>query len=60
VRTKSALSQLTAKPMVFKLVMAAAKTWRRLQGQDLLPKVIEGVTFRDGVEETTTSNQRAA
>lgn len=46
--------------MVFKLVMAAAKTWRRLQGQNLLPKVIEGVTFRDGVEETPASNQRAA
>lgn len=60
VRTKGALSQLTAKLMVFKLVMAAAKTWRRLQGQNLLPKVIEGVTFRDGVEETPASGQRAA
>jgi putative transposase len=60
VRTKGALSQLTAKLMVFKLVMAAAKTWRRLKGQNLLPKVIEGVTFRDGVEETPTSGQRAA
>jgi putative transposase len=60
VRTKGALSQLTAKLMVFKLVIAAAKTWRRLKGQNLLPKVIEGVTFRDGVEETPTSGQRAA
>jgi hypothetical protein len=30
VRTKGALSQDTARLMVFKLVMAAAKTWRRL------------------------------
>jgi putative transposase len=60
VRTKGALSQLTAKLMVFKLVIAAAKTWRRLKGQNQLPKVIEGVTFRDGVEEPSTSNQRAA
>lgn len=60
VRTKGALSQLTAKLMVFELVMAAAETWRRLHGQNLLPKVIEGVTFRDGVEETPTSSQRAA
>lgn len=60
VRTKGALSQLTAKLMVFKLVTAAAKTWRRLQGQNLLPKVIEGVTFHNGVEETTTSSHRAA
>jgi len=60
VRTKGALSQLTAKLMVFKLVIAAAKTWRRLKGQNQLPKVIEGVTFRDGVEEPSTSSQRAA
>lgn len=60
VRTKGALSQLTAKLMVFKLVIAAAKTWRRLKGQNQLPKVIDGVTFRDGVEEASTSSQRAA
>jgi hypothetical protein len=33
-----------------RLVMAAAKTWRRLQGQNQLPKVIEGVKFRDGIK----------
>ena len=36
--------------MVFKLVMAASKSWRRLQGQNQLPKVVSGVTFRDGIE----------
>jgi putative transposase len=60
VRTKGALSQHTALLMVFKLVMAASRTWRRLKGQNQLPKVITGVTFRDGVEVTTTSEQRAA
>ena len=50
VRMKGALSQDTARLMVFKLVMAAAKTWRRLQGQNQLPKVIKGVKFRDGIE----------
>ena len=60
VRTKGALSQSTAKLMVFKLVMAASKTWRRLKGQNQLPKVITGVRFKDGVEETPTSDQRAA
>ena len=50
VRMKGALSQATARLMVFKLVMAAAKTWRRLQGQNQLPKVIKGVKFRDGIE----------
>jgi transposase-like protein len=33
VRMKGALSQDTARLMVFKMVMAASKTWRRLKGQ---------------------------
>ena len=60
VRTKGALSQDTARLMVFKLVMAAAKTWRRLKGEDQLPKVVQGVTFRNGVEVTNTPAQNAA
>jgi putative transposase len=60
VRTNGALSQDTARLMVFKLVMAAAKTWRRLNGENQLPKVIRGVTFRDGVEVTDTPAQTAA
>jgi len=50
VRMKGALSQDTARLMVFKLVMAASKTWRRLQGQNQLPNVIQGVKFQDGIE----------
>jgi transposase-like protein len=60
VRTKGSLSQDTARLMVFKLVMAAAKTWRRLKGENQLPKVIQGVTFRNGVEVTSTPEQTAA
>lgn len=33
VRTKGSLSSTTAKLMVFKLVIAASKTWRRLKGE---------------------------
>ncbi len=46
--------------MVFKLVMAAAKTWRRLRGENQLPKVVQGVTFQNGVEVTNTPEQSAA
>ena len=60
VRTKGALSQDTARLMVFKLVMAASKTWRRLKGENQLPKVVQGVTFRNGVEVTDTPAQHAA
>ena len=60
VRTKGALSPVTAKLMVFKLVMAAAKTWRRLKGEKLLPKVVAGVTFKDGTEVIDVPADRAA
>lgn len=60
VRTKGALSPITAKLMVFKLVMAAAKTWRRLMGENLLPKVVAGVTFKDGTEVINVPADRAA
>jgi transposase-like protein len=60
VRSKGALSQDTARLMVFKLVMAAAKTWRRLKGENQLPKVVQGVKFTDGVEVTGTPAQSAA
>ena len=45
-----ALSAKTAKLMVFKLVNAAAKTWRRLKGENQLPKVVQGVKFQNGIE----------
>lgn len=60
VRTKGALSPTTAKLMVFKLVMAASKTWRRLKGENQLPKVVAGVTFRDGTEVVASPDHRAA
>ena len=57
---KGALSQHTARLMVFKLVTAAAKTWRRLKGENQLPKVVQGVKFTNGVEVTNTPAQSAA
>jgi len=44
----------------FKLVMAAAKSWRRLKGENQLPKVVQGVTFNNGVEVINTPTQSAA
>ena len=59
VRTKGALSQKTATLMVFMLVQAAAKTWRRLKGANQLPRVIEGVTFIDGVAASDAETRAA-
>jgi putative transposase len=50
VRTKGCLSNKTALAMIFKLAQAAEKTWRRLDGQNQLPKVILNVKFNDGIE----------
>jgi putative transposase len=60
VRVKGALSQDTAKLMVFKLITAAAKTWRKLKGENQLPKVIQGVKFRDGIEVSVPTSHSAA
>jgi putative transposase len=46
--------------MVFKLVMAASKSWRRLKGENLLPRVIAGIKFTDGVAADLIANQDAA
>jgi putative transposase len=36
--------------MAFKLIEGAQKTWRRLDGQNLLPKLIANLKFKDGIE----------
>ncbi|MCP3477729.1 IS256 family transposase (plasmid) [Bradyrhizobium sp. CCGUVB1N3] len=59
-RTKGSLSPKTAKLMVFKLIDAASKTWRRLKGTNQLPKVIAGVKFTDGIEVIPTAESHAA
>lgn len=60
VRTKGALSQKTAKLMVFTLVQAAARKWRRLKGANQLPLVVEGIIFNDGVASRDADKSRAA
>ncbi len=46
--------------MVFKLVTAAARTWRRLKGENQLPKLLAGVRFQDGTEVAEPASTRAA
>ena len=50
IRSKGCLSNGTALAMVFKLVEGAQKSWRRLDGHNQLPKIIQGVKFADGLE----------
>jgi putative transposase len=59
-RSKNCLSNKTALAMIFKLAQAAEKSWRRLKGYNLLPKVILGVEFNDGIEVVRSQSQTAA
>jgi putative transposase len=56
IRSKGCLSNKTALAMVFKLVDAAQKSWRRLDGHNQLPKLIQGVRFTDGIEVAANSD----
>lgn len=47
-QTKGCGSRLATLTMVFKLTRAAENRWRKLNGSQLLAKVIEGVIFKDG------------
>ena len=50
-RTKGCGSRTACLTMVFKLARCAEKHWRRLNGKELIPEVIQGVNFVDGVKE---------
>jgi transposase-like protein len=50
IRSKGCLSNRTALAMVFKLVEAAQKSWRRLDGHNQLAKLVLGVKFTNGLE----------
>ena len=57
VRTKGTLSRQTVKLLIFKLVQAAAKPWRRLKGANQLPMVTRGVTSTGGVAANATATR---
>jgi putative transposase len=59
-RTKGCLKRNTAMVMVFKLIKEAEKRWLRLRGGNQLPKVIQGITFTDGLEIIETQTKNAA
>jgi transposase-like protein len=50
-RTKGCGSRQATLTMVWQLARAAQKGWRRLNGSELLGKVIEGVVFLDGEQQ---------
>lgn len=51
-RTKGNGSRKACLTMLFKLAQSAEKRWRVLDGSQLLPDVIQGAIFQDGVRQT--------
>ena len=60
IRSKGCLSNTTALAMVFKLVDAAQKSWRCLDGRNQLPKVVLDAKFSDGLEAVGTADRPKA
>ena len=58
VRAKVAPLQEKARLMVFKLV--AARTWRKLKGENFLPGIVQGVRFANGIEVEQPLSRHAA
>jgi putative transposase len=48
-RTKNCVSRNTLLGLVFQLALTAEKSWRKLGGFKLLPEVIRGIRFQDGI-----------
>jgi transposase-like protein len=49
-KTKGCLSRQTALAMTHQLMLSAKKKWRKLDGQNRLPEIIQGIEFRDGIK----------
>jgi len=54
-RSKNCLTRNTAMAMVFKLLIAAEKRWRGVDGKHLLPRIQQGAKFNDGIEQAISS-----
>lgn len=65
-RTKNCVSRNTLLGLVFQLALTAEKSWRKLGGFKLLPDVVRGVRFKDGIavvdqpDETEDEQQKIA
>ena len=58
-KTKGSGSRAACLTMVYKLMESASRHWRALNGSSLLPEVIQGVPFRDGVRKETEEKSAA-
>jgi transposase-like protein len=58
-RTKNCVSRNTLLGLVFQLALTAQKSWRKLGGFKLLPAVVQGIRFVDGLRVTDQTPSEA-
>jgi putative transposase len=56
--TKGAGSKKAALAMAYKLLDAAQERWRRFNGHELVAEVLDGATFKDGIEVEDTNYEK--
>ena len=50
-KTKGCLSRKTGLAMAFRLMISAQDKWRKLDGANRLPEIVQGIEFRDGIKQ---------
>jgi len=50
-KTKGCLSRKTGLAMTFKLMISAQAKWRKLDGANRMPEIIQGIEFKDGIKQ---------
>lgn len=50
-KTRGCLSRKTGLAMAFRLMMSAQAKWRKLDGANRLPQVVQGIAFKDGIKQ---------
>ena len=53
-KTRGCVSRVGIPTMVFKLTKSAEQKWRKLKGHARLAQVVQGVRFKDGLQEEET------
>ncbi|WP_111735400.1 IS256 family transposase [Roseovarius amoyensis] len=50
-KTRGCLSRKTGLAMAFRLMMSAQTKWRKLDGANRLPEIVQGIAFKDGIKQ---------
>lgn len=54
-KTKGCLSRETGLAMAFRLMISAQLKWRKLDGANRMPEIVQGVAFKDGIKQLQTA-----